>query len=79
MLKLLPINVEQDELVQSEGFHVLVENDIAAKVNKLGIVVVAVQERLDVEAELLQNLFTDNTVAVEQIGKQAVARNGLKV
>jgi hypothetical protein len=79
VLKLLPINVEKDELMQAKGFHVLVENDIAAKVHKLCIVVVAVKKRLDVESEFLQNLFTDNTVAVKQIGKQAVARNGLKV
>ena len=79
VLKLLPINVQQDELMQAKGFHVLVENDIAAKVHKLCSVVVAVKKRLDVETELLQNFFTDNTVAVKQIGKQAITRNGLKV
>ena len=68
---LLPLDVEQYELMKSERLHVVVVNHVDAEVEQvLAIAFGRCDERTDVQFQLVQHLFVYDAVAVYQMLEQ---------
>ena len=75
-----PLDVQHDELVQTESFHVVVIDDVQAKVQQvLGIAVDGSQQRADVQFQLVQYRFVDDSGAVNELLEEGIFFDGIQM
>ena len=80
ILLLHPLEVEDDELMEAEGLHVAVVDDVDAEVQQVfAIGLLRGDERADVQAELLQYALVHYAVAVDKVLEQGILLYGLQV
>ena len=65
--------------MQTKGFHVVMEDDVFAEVEQLGIWLVVREQATHVEPQLLEDTLFYNAVTVEQVREEGVAVDGLQV
>ena len=77
---LLPLDVEQHQLMKSECLHIVVVNHVDAEVKEvLAISFGRGDERTDVQFQLVEYHFVNDAVAVNQVLEEGILLDGLQV
>ena len=76
----LPVDIEDDQLLESEGFHIGMVDHIETEIEqRLVFASLTLQQRADVEFQLVKYLFVDITVRVDQVSEQLIFLDGVKM
>ena len=75
-----PLQVEPDELLESESLHVVVVDDVDAEVQQVfAVFYLCGNQRTDVQLQLIEHRFVHDAVAVYQMLEQSVFLDGGEV
>ena len=75
-----PLQIELDELLQSEGLHVVVIDNVDAEVEQVfAVFLLCGDEGANVQFQLVEHGFVHNAVAVDEMAEESVLLNGGEV
>ncbi len=75
-----PVDEQQDELLQSEGFHIGMVDDIKTEVKKCLVRRgVRFQQCADVQFEFVEHWFVDVSVGVDEVAEELILLDGFEV
>ena len=75
-----PVDVEQHELLESEGLHVRMVDHVETEVEQRPVLSrIARKQRTDVQFQLVEHLLIHVTVAVDEVTEELILFNRLQV
>ena len=65
--------------MQSTSLHVVMEQDVLTEYQQLGIGLVVIEHRTNVQSEFFQHILVNNAVAVQEVTEEILFLYGLQM